>query len=178
MNTSHFGISIKFQEVLIMGKYVEGSLNRGETVVKQAELNPLALAVVWLKGIAFFWLLLVPTIKAIIATFKFLNTELVLTNKRVVGKVGGLFSGTDALDTPLDKIQNVNVKQSFGGKIFNYADITISTAAVQFKFERIKNADKFKNLLSAQIDQVEEERLQQQAEEMAKAMSAAIKGNN
>ena len=155
-----------------MGKYVEGNLGKNEALVKKAELNTLFLLGAWLKGILFFWIFFIPTIKAIIATVKFCHIELAITNKRVVGKVGVL--NTAALDAPLNKIQNVAVQQPFFGKIFNYATIKIDTAAGKYSFEAIKNADSFKNMVLAQIDQYEEDRIKQQAAEMANAMSAAL----
>ena len=159
-----------------MGNYVESNLNRNETLVKKAELNKLFLLGAWIKGILLCWLLLIPTIKAIIATVQFFNIDLAITNKRIVGKVGVL--NTSALDAPLNKIQNVSVNQPFFGKIFNYGDITIQTASGHFRFYAIKNANEFKSDVFAQIDQYEEDRIKQQASEMASAMSNALNNNN
>lgn len=155
-----------------MGNYVENNLGRNEEIVKNAELNGLFLLGTWIKGILLFWLLFIPTIKALIATIKFMHIELAITNKRIVGKVGVL--NTSALDAPLNKIQNVAVHQPFFGKIFNYGTVVIDTAAGKYTFEAIKRADAFKNMVLAQIDQYEEDRIKQQATEMANAMSAAL----
>lgn len=155
-----------------MGKYVENNLGKNETIVKKADRNALFLLATWLKGILLCWLLLIPTIKAIIATVQFNHVELAITNKRVVGKYGVV--NTKALDAPLSKIQNVSVTQTFGGKIFNYSTVKINTAAGEYVFGAIKNADAFKGMLMAQIDQFEEDRLAQQANQMAQAMAGAI----
>ena len=155
-----------------MGKYVENNLGKNETVVKKAELNWLFLVTTWLKGILFCWLLLIPFIKAVITTVKFFNIELAITNKRVVGKIG-VFN-TEALDAPLNKIQSVKVTQNFWGKIFNHGKIHISTAAGEYLFFGVKNADAFKRMLMAQVDQYEEDRVKQQAEEMAKSMASVL----
>ena len=155
-----------------MGKYVDSNLTKNEVVVKNADKNPLALVGAWIFGIVFCWLLFIPTIKAIIATLRFLNVELSITNKRVVGKTGVL--STSALDAPLNKIQNAGVKQSFLGKIFNYGTIDIDTAAGKFTFDFIKDVNQFKSQIFAEIDKFEETRVKQQAEEMAKAMAGAI----
>ena len=122
-----------------MGKYVEQNLGKNEVLVKKAELNALALLSAWIFGILFCWLLLIPTIKAIIKTVQFNHIELAVTNKRVVGKVGVL--NTKALDAPLNKIQSANVTQKLGGKIFNYSTVHIHTAAGEYHFENIKNGD-------------------------------------
>lgn len=156
-----------------MGKYVENNLGKNEAIVKKADRNGLFLLSAWLKGILGCWLLLIPTIKAIIATVQFNHVELAITNKRVIGKSGVV--NTKALDAPLNKIQNVSVTQTFGGKIFNYSTVKINTAAGEYTFGAIKNADAFKGMLMAQIDQFEEDRLAQQANQMAQAMAGAIK---
>lgn len=155
-----------------MGKYVENHLGKNEVIVKKADRNGLFLLSAWLKGILFCWLLLIPTIKAIIATVRFTHVELAVTNKRVIGKVG--VADTKSLDASLNKIQNASVSQKLLGKIFNYGTVTINTAAGEFKFGAIKNPEAFKSMLMAQIDQFEEDRLAQQANQMAQAMASAI----
>ncbi len=158
-----------------MGKYVENHLNKNETLIKKANLNSLFLLAVWLKGILFFWLLFIPLFKAIAATVRFRAIELAITSKRIVGKVG--FADSKSLDAPLNKIQNVSVRSPFWGKIFNYGTIEINTAAGTYYFIAIRNADAFKSMIMAQIDQYEEDRMQQQAALMASAMSGAIKNS-
>ena len=156
-----------------MGKYVENSLGKNETIVQKAELNGLCyLLGKWIMGILFFWLLLIPTIKAIIATIQFKHIELAITSKRVIGKTGVVNTGS--LDAPLNKIQNSSVKQSLWGKIFNHAVVRIDTAAGTYEFRAVKNAEAFKRMLMAQIDQYEEDKIKQQAAEMASAMSQAL----
>lgn len=152
--------------------YAENNLGKNETIVKKAELNGLFLLGAWLKGILFFWLLLVPTVKAIIATVRFKSVELAITTKRMIGKTG--VANTSTLDAPLNKIQNVSVSQTFFGKMFNYGTVQINTAAGEFFFIAVKNADAFKRMIMAQIDQYEEDRVKQQADEMAKAMAGVI----
>ena len=126
----------------------------------------------WVKGILLCWLLLIPTIKAIAATIRFTHVELAITNKRIVGKVG-VFN-TKSLDAPLNKIQNVSDKQTFFGKIFNYSTININTAAGEYTFDCIKSGAQFKGMIMAQIDQYEEDRIAQQATQMANAMAGVI----
>lgn len=154
--------------------YVEKNLGKNEQIVKVADKNGLFLIGVWLKGILFCWLLLIPLIKAIVATVRFAKVELAITNKRIIGKVGVL--NTNSLDSPLNKIQNVSENQTFGGKIFNYSTIVITTAAGSYKYDCIKKGAEFKNAIMAQIDQYEEDRIKQQASEMAAAMTGAMAG--
>lgn len=152
--------------------YVEKQLGKNEVLVKKADRNGLFLLAAWIKGILFFWVLLIPLFKAIAATIKFKNVELAITNKRIIGKVG-VFN-TQTLDAPLNKIQNAGEKQGFWGKIFNYSVITINTAAGEYIFPCIKNGAKFKGMIMGQIDQYEEDRIAQQAQQMASAMSGVL----
>lgn len=152
--------------------YVESNLGKNEKIIKKVDKNGLALVPTWLGGILFFWLLLIPLIKAIVKTVQFKHSELAVTNKRIMGKVGVV--NTDALDAPLNKVQNVGVTQPFWGKIFNYSTITVSTAVNKYVFRFIKNGNQFKNIVVAQIDQYEEDRIKQQADEMAKSMAGVL----
>jgi len=159
-----------------MSKYVDNNLGKNETIVKKASLNPIFLVFKWLVGILFFWLLFIPTIKAVIYTVKFFHIELAVTNKRVMGKIGVI--NTKSLDAQLNKIQNASVEQGFFGKIFNFGNVRIDTAAGKYEFFGIKNADEFKGILMSQIDQYEEDRIKQQASEMANAMASVVNNKN
>lgn len=152
--------------------YAENNLGKNEKIIKVADRNWLFLLTTWFKGILFCWLLLIPLIKAIIKTIQFYNIELALTNKRLIGKNGVV--NTSAMDSPLNKIQNIKVTQSLWGKIFNFSKILVTTAAGSYYFEAIKNGNQFKNMVTAQIDQYEEDRIKQQADEMAKSMAGVL----
>ena len=155
-----------------MGKYVESHLNRNEVIVQKVKLNGLMLFTAWLKGILFCWLLFIPTIKAIAATIRFNKIELAITNKRIVGKVG-VFN-TQTLDAPLNKIQNTATKGSFFGKIFNYGTLEIDTAAGKYFYPGVKNVESFKGMIMNQIEEYEEQRIKEQANQMATAMASVI----
>ena len=156
-----------------MGKYVENNLGMNENVIQKAKLTKLFLVGTWIKGFLLCWLLFIPVIKAIIATIRHFKTELAITNKRIVGKVGII--NTKALDAPLNKIQNVSVEQKFFGKIFNYGTIKINTAAGIYDFDGVSSPDSFKGNVMNQIEQYEEDKVKQQATEMANAMAGALR---
>lgn len=156
-----------------MGKYVENNLNRNETIVKQAKISAACLVGPWILGILFCWLLFIPTIKAIIKTIQWSKMELAITSRRVIGKVGVI--NTKGMDAPLDKVQNASVSSGFWGKILGFGTVVIDTAAGKYTFVGVKHADEFKGTLMAQIEQAQEDKMKMQAEEMAKAMAAAIK---
>lgn len=154
--------------------YVENNLGKNEVLVKKAERTVLYLFGTWVKGIVFSWLLLIPVFKAIVATIEYFCTDLAITNKRVIGrKRQGLFN-TASLDAPLNKVQNVNVSQDVFGKIFNYGFVKFETAGSSVIFKGVKSPDAFKGMIMAQIDEYEEERVKQQAAEMANAMSSVL----
>lgn len=152
--------------------YAENNLGKNEKIIKVADRNGLFLLSAWITGILFCWLFLIPFFKAIIKTVQFNNIELALTNKRLIGKTSVV--NTEAMDSMLNKVQNVKVTQSLGGKIFNYSDIVVTTAAGSYKFSAVKNGNQFKNMVTAQIDQFEEDRIKQQADEMAKSMAGVL----
>lgn len=99
---------------------------------------------------------------------KFFTTKLIITNKRVNGKTGLI--NTNKLDSPLNKINGVQVKQGLFGKIFNYGTVSITTASTTFNFDYIDKPNEFKNILNNQIEKYDDDRIEKQAKKMAKAM--------
>ena len=132
-----------------MNTYVEKNLSANEKIEFAAEFNGLFLIWKWILGILFFWLLLIPTIKAITATITFHNRTLCVTDKRVIGRTG-VFE-TKSIDSPLNKIDSVVIHQTLGGKIFNYSTVVISSASNSIYFEGVKSAEKFKKSLMEKI---------------------------
>ncbi|MDE6189508.1 MAG: PH domain-containing protein [Clostridia bacterium] len=108
-------------------------------------------------------------IPAIVKTVNFFKTDLVLTNKRVVGRTGVLKLHT--LDAPLNKIQNVSFSCGLFGRIFGFQTVKISTAADVFGFKGVMKANEFKQAVMNQIELYEEERAREQAKEFANAMA-------
>ena len=107
-----------------MSSYVVNNvLQNGETVVERFKLHPMRLILRWIWGILGFWLLLIPTIKAIRLSIYYATTELVLTNKKVIEKYGLVSIHCDEMG--LDKIENITVNCSFWGRIFGYGNVCI-----------------------------------------------------
>ncbi len=136
-----------------MSNYAEKNLTKNEKVVLKAK-------------------------KSFIAVFPhiigFLTSELAITNKRVIGKVGLI--RTHSITSSLNKIQNVTVSSGLMGKIFKFGTVKIETAGSEpVKFYGIKKPEEFKKAVFAQMELFEQERLQEQATQMATAMSQAIK---
>ena len=97
-----------------------------------------------------------------------MTTKLYITNKRVSGKVGLI--RTNELDSPLNKINGVQVKQGLFGKIFNYGTVSITTASTVFDFPYIDKPNEFKTILNNQIEKYDDERIEKQARKFAEAM--------
>lgn len=114
------------------------------------------------------WCILVGFIWTIRDIIKFFTTKLVITNKRVNGKTGLI--NTNELDSPLNKINGVQVKQGLFGKIFNYGTVSITTASTVFNFDYIDKPNEFKTILNNQIEKYDEERIEMQARKMAEAI--------
>ena len=105
--------------------------------------NPIFLVLKWVWGILGFWLLLIPTIKAISATIEFCTTEYLVTDKQVMEKYGWISTHTDEMK--LEKIENITVNYTFFGKIFNYGTICIQGAnRNNINFTNIKDAESIK----------------------------------
>jgi uncharacterized membrane protein YdbT with pleckstrin-like domain len=100
-------------------------------------LLSLLTAVLFLGGLAFLaW-----------ATLRYLNTEFVLTNRRVV-QVEGVVNKR-ATDSSLEKINDAVLTQSLFGRIFGFGDLDILTAAEAGieRFRMIVNPISFKRAM-------------------------------
>jgi uncharacterized membrane protein YdbT with pleckstrin-like domain len=99
---------------------------------------------------------------------KFFTTKLIITNKRVNGKTGLI--NTNELDSPLNKINGIQVKQGLFGKILNYGTVSITTASTVFNFDYIDKPNEFKRILNNQIEKYDDERIEKQAKKLAEAV--------
>lgn len=148
--------------------YVDGLLMRDEAVVQKAKVTNLVLVGAWIKGIFLCWLLFIPTIKAIKFTIQVKKIELALTNQRVVGRVGVV--ARQAMDAKLDKIQTVKIEETFWGRIFKFATVTVTTAGADYVFYGIAKANDFKQAIMNQIDEYDDFKVNKQAQAIAGAM--------
>jgi uncharacterized membrane protein YdbT with pleckstrin-like domain len=154
--------------------YIERELADGEKIVLLGRVSwwtivpqtLLAVAVLVAASIAasmlaapmpLFWMIALPLV--VIAwlfmvarqAFRVLTTEIAITDRRVMSK-SGLFN-TDVKVTPLDKVNNVNVKQSFIGNMLDYGDIEVTTATAEESdnhlVRSLAHADGFRNTLTS-----------------------------
>ena len=109
--------------------------------------NPVFLVLRWIWGVLGFWLIFIPTIRAISETVKFFTTEYLVTDQKVMEKYGWISTHTDEM--PISKIENIVVSYTFWGKIFNYGTVTCQgTNRNNITFTRVKNAEAIKKAIN------------------------------
>ncbi len=155
------------------------SLNNEETVIMKAHLHWVTLMPFLPLAIVAFIIcnridrniigILIALVLMVDPAIQYLTTTLSFTNKRLIGKKGLL--NTHSLDTPLNKINNVDVKSNVSGKFMGYGELIISTSSGSYKYKRISKPEEFRDNLMRQIDQFDDDRIQKQAMEMAMAMN-------
>ncbi|MBR5116106.1 MAG: PH domain-containing protein [Lachnospiraceae bacterium] len=82
-------------------------------------------------------------IYAAVSIIKLICIELVVTDKKLIGKTGVIYS--NAIDVYLEKIDNFAIDESLMGRIFKYSIITVGTASTTLRFPYMQNAVEFKN---------------------------------
>ncbi|HEX9094093.1 MAG TPA: PH domain-containing protein [Coriobacteriia bacterium] len=154
--------------------YIERELTEGERLVLMGRVSwwtivprtVLAIAVLVVAAVVagmlgflgdtVFWLVALPlTLLAWLALtvrqiMRVLSTEIAITDQRVMSKAG-VFR-TEVKTTPLDKVNNVNVSQSFFGNMLDYGDIEVTTATAEendnHSIRALAHPDKFRNTLT------------------------------
>jgi len=153
--------------------YIEKELTKGERIVLLGHVSAwtivprtlltlavfAAVAVVagmlsWL--VPLFWMTAAPLAIllwiALVAQllFRLFTTEIAITDRRVMSKTGLL--QTEVKVTPLDKVNNVNVRQSVFGNMLDYGDIEVTTATADtndnHSVASLAHADVFRNTLT------------------------------
>ena len=109
-----------------MSSYVQGVLSGGEVIQYEAKVS------MWSMMPLFIWgLLLLPLygfglLFWLGAYLRYVSTELVVTNKKVIAKFG--FIQRDTIELLLPKIESIQVNQSLFGRMLNYGSIVVSGA--------------------------------------------------
>lgn len=97
------------------------------------------------------------------------HVKLTLTDRRVYGKTGII--NTKSVDSPISKVNSVSIEQGFWGKVFRYSTVLISTSSGNYKFDFLKDAERFKEKTMEQIELYENDKLKKQAAALAESMS-------
>jgi uncharacterized membrane protein YdbT with pleckstrin-like domain len=108
-----------------MASYVDKVLISGERVVYQARLSLWPFAGWILVGV-----ITLPILVGLIVLpwvwMRYASTELAITNKRIIVKVG--FIHRDTVELNLARVESLQVHQSLLGRMFDYGSILISGA--------------------------------------------------
>lgn len=97
---------------------------------------------------------LIPVLILLQQLFLLRANEYVLTNRRVIRQVGILTRSS--IDAYLDKINNIEHRQTFWGRVFGYGDLEIDTASEtgMTSFRTIQNPLEFKTAILTASEQV------------------------
>ena len=106
--------------------------------------------------------------------------QLVVTNKRLVGKKGLI--SKNLIDILLLKLDNIRVKNSMFGALFHYGTLEVVSAGsqqivngrtVNLEFPYVKNTEEFRRAVLTAIDKAKDEDREAQAEAQAAALKRA-----
>jgi flagellar biosynthesis protein FliQ len=167
-----------------MARYADSLLTEGEVVVLRSRQHWLALAVRARRGIALFivglivllviaifkptdnniknLISLVGLVLIVIGVLEFLfrwwqwsNQDYVVTNRRLL-KVTGIFNKHSA-DSSLEKINDAILDQPMLGRMLNYGDLSILTAAEEEvdKYHMLRDPKEFKKVMLTQKHDLE-----------------------
>ncbi len=151
--------------------YAERHLMEGERIVYRARLHrmifipPLVLALagagaaIWINsyfenpqaaGIAGVAFLIVALLVAFPRCIRYVSSEFVVTNKRVIVKVGLIQRQT--LELVLAKVETIGVEQSVLGRILNYGTIIVTgTGGTKEPFKDIARPLQFREQVQSQL---------------------------
>ena len=170
-----------------MNNYIKNSLQVDEKLEMSAEINKIAIVFPIITFIVCVFLLYNPyinvfkvigineSIETVVRIILFLSlirsiseiikvliymltSVLAFTNKRVISKRGLL--NIKVLDSPIEKVNDVDVRQTMLGRILNYGSIIIKTSSSIYTFDYVKDAIKFKNLLMT-TDRIQKVKIQE-----------------
>ena len=152
---------------------LQDHLQPGEEILHRAHVTRLSLAPLWvllaliLAAAAFLWLgpqnapgavtaLALAAVAGIVLGWKLLilrANEYVLTNHRVIRNTGLL--NQQSMDSRLDKINNIEHRQSLWGRLLNFGDVEIDTASETGAavFRNISHPLDFKRAIVAAAEQ-------------------------
>jgi len=107
-----------------MASYVDSNLIKDEIVLHRGTLSLWALSGQILLGVLLLPLAGIGLIFLIAALIKYKTTELAVTNKRVITKIGLISRHT--LELNLSKAESIQINQSLLGRLCNYGSLQIN----------------------------------------------------
>lgn len=108
----------------------------------------------------------------IIRFIAYKTNDLILTNKRVFGKIGLI--STTQMQAPLNKIDAVSYSNGLMGKLIGYGTVQIVTTSSKFKFRFIREGQSFYNDIFNQLEGSEIEKRNADAKAIVDAMAEKL----
>lgn len=104
-----------------MGSYVQNSLIAGERIEHAAVISWMSQIWYFIFSVVLITTIIIPILFIVFAILNVLTTELAVSNKKIIGKVG--FIRRTSVDLPLSKLESININQGVFGRIFNYGTV-------------------------------------------------------
>ena len=114
--------------------------------------------------VGFLWL--------VIRFIAYKTNDLILTNKRVFGKIGLI--STTQMQAPLNKIDAVSYSNGIMGKLIGYGTVQIVTTSSKFKFMFIREGQTLYNDIFNQLEESEVEKRNADAKAIVDAMAEKL----
>ena len=151
-----------------------------EKVIKHSQIHPgclyaplffvgLSFILTIITFFAFLPILLLALIWLIIRFISYTSNDLILTNKRIFGKTGLI--STTQMQSPLNMVNSVAFNNGIIGKFLGYGTVQIVTASTMYKFRYIQDGQTLYSDIFRQLEYSEKEKLHEQAEVIAEAIS-------
>ena len=151
-----------------------------EQIIKRSQIHPgclyaplfftgLTFLLMILTLFAFFPFFLIALVWLAIRFIAYTSNDLILTNKRVFGKTGLI--STTQMQSPLNMINSVAFNNGIFGKLLGYGTVHVVTASTLYKFRFIRDGQTLYSDIFQQLEHSEKEKLQEQAEAIANAIS-------
>ena len=102
--------------------YVEKNLLKDEVIIARGKLSKIRWVFAIILSLFLVWTIIAPILILLFVHFSNKNTEIAVTNKRIIGKTG-IFS-TNSIELKLDKIESIQTNTN----IFGYGNIIITGA--------------------------------------------------
>ena len=152
----------------------------GERIIRHSQIHPGCLyAPLILTALGFIFMILtlfagfiffiIPLLWLIVRFIAYTSNDLILTNKRVFGKTGLI--STTQMQSPLNMINSVAFNNGMIGKFLGYGTVQVVTASTMYKFRFIREGQTLYSDIFQQLERTEKEKLQEQAEAIADAIS-------
>ncbi|TYB32083.1 MAG: PH domain-containing protein [Candidatus Mcinerneyibacterium aminivorans] len=142
---------------------IKNKLRKNEKIIFRTDLNYAVfnypvffflvslISLLLLIDIAVYIFLCISIVSGVYCFIKYKNSLLIITNQRVICYSKNFFHDK-ILQTSLDKIEDIEVKQGLIGKIFGCAKIEISnTDGIKRTYKRISAPFQFNRILQEQI---------------------------